>query len=275
MNPVSFHQPPLAPAESLSMVLGDVEHVKDLLTQSLMELTHVNFALSTEIDQKLVAPNVNRVLQQNQLVAQRVLRMSDKVASVAQALQVQMQDRRNLVQQLAAAHEQEFAISNGAMHDALTGLPNRVLFNDRLERGLAHARRCDLALTVMCVDLDAFQEVNDFHGHDAGNTVLQTIAERLQEHTREDDTVSRQTGDEFLFMFMGSGDVRAVARLAQKIGKRIETPCRFQTREISVKASIGIAQFPRNGGTADALVREADAAMFVAKRDRRGYAFAA
>nr|WP_315478787.1 GGDEF domain-containing protein [uncultured Rhodoferax sp.] len=110
--------------------------------------------------------------------------------------------------------------------------------------------------------------------HDAGDAVLQTIAARLKENTRDDDTVSRLGGDEFLYLLMGATDEPTIANLAQKIVNRVQLPCQLDTGDISVFLSIGIALFPRHGTTADSLIKEADAAMYVAKRDRTGYAFA-
>src|SRR6202044_2544115 len=111
-----------------------------------------------------------------------------------------IRDRTLVDHQLAAAVEQVEGSRNAALHDSLTGLPNRVLFNDRLEHGIAQAKRHRWILAVMFVDLDNFKSINDTYGHQAGDAVLQTVAVRLKHNTRNDDTVSRYGGDEFLYL---------------------------------------------------------------------------
>jgi diguanylate cyclase (GGDEF)-like protein len=159
-------------------------------------------------------------------------------------------------------------------YDALTGLANRSLFNDRLEHGLALARRHDLTLAVMYLDLDAFKAVNDAHGPEVGDALLQTVADRLRENTRDDDTVSRVGGDEFLYLVMGVNDVQTVAKLAKDIVNCIQAPCHLSVGLVSIQLSVGIARFPKDGATAEVLVKKASVAMHQAKRDRSEYVFA-
>ena len=174
--------------------------------------------------------------------------------------------------------EREKAVRHIAFHDVLTGLPNRALFNDRLEHGLAQAKRNGWTLALMFIDLDGFKAINDSHGHVAGDSVLQTIAERLRTHTRGGDTVSRHGGDEFLFLITEIRDKDFVAGIAGKLLQTIQEPCSISIRDLNisvvVKASIGISLFPADGDTADALVSRADQAMYRAKEGKSGYAFA-
>lgn len=180
--------------------------------------------------------------------------------------------------QLAAAIEQKDAARHAALHDPLTGLPNRALFNDRLEHGLAQARRHGWTLAVMFIDLDKFKAINDTHGHEAGDRVLQTIAGRLKANTRGGDTVCRHGGDEFLSLLMETRDEQAIASIAQKIANAIQAPLDVSAGglvvNVSVGASIGIAVFPKHGDTADTLINNADKAMYRAKQDKSGIAFA-
>jgi diguanylate cyclase (GGDEF)-like protein len=180
--------------------------------------------------------------------------------------------------QLAAAIEQKDAADNAAFHDALTGLPNRALFNDRLEHGIAQAKRHGGSLAVMFVDLDKFKSVNDTHGHEAGDMVLKTAARRLKEHSRDGDTVGRIGGDEFLILLSEIQDEKDPATIAEKIIKAIEVPCDVSVRDLkispSIGASIGIAIFPQDGATAEALISRADGAMYLAKKSKSGYLFA-
>lgn len=158
--------------------------------------------------------------------------------------------------------------------DALTGLANRALFNDRLEHGLALAKRHDLTLAVMYMDLDGFRAVNDAHGYEVGDALLQTVADRLRENTRGDDTVCRMEGDEFLYLVMGVNDAQTVAKLAKEIVNCIQAPCQLSVGLLSVSPSVGIARFPKDGDRADALVKQAELAMYRAKRDQSEYVFA-
>ena len=181
--------------------------------------------------------------------------------------------------QLAAVTEQGAVDRHAAFHDVLTGLPNRALFNDRLEHGIAQARRHGWALAVMFVDLDEFKIINDTHGHDIGDFVLRTIALRLKAETRSDDTVSRLGGDEFLYLLMEVRDEKDVTLIAEKIIKSVQAPCDIVvdqvTLVVSVKASIGIAVFPKAGDTPEVLIKSADTAMYEAKKTKSGYSFAA
>jgi diguanylate cyclase (GGDEF)-like protein len=160
------------------------------------------------------------------------------------------------------------------LHDALTGLPNRVLFNDRLEHGMAQAKRHGWTLAVMFLDLDKFKTINDSYGHDAGDAVLLTIAKRLKETTRTDDTISRHGGDEFLYLLMEINDDQDAAVVAKKIIQAVQVPCDVNVGQLTVNSSIGISIFPRDGNTAEALIASADAAMYRAKQSQSGYAFA-
>ena len=180
--------------------------------------------------------------------------------------------------QMAAAMEQEEGARYAALHDVLTGLPNRALFNDRLEHGIAQAKRHGWTLAMMFVDLDQFKRINDTYGHDAGDVVLQTTAQRLKESTRGDDTVSRQGGDEFLYLLTEIHDEKDIAMIAEKVIQTIQVPCNVRIRGLninpSIGASIGISMFPKNGTTADTLIRRADEAMYRAKQNKCRYLFA-
>jgi diguanylate cyclase len=160
----------------------------------------------------------------------------------------------------------------------LTGLPNRALFNDRLEHGIAQAKRHSGILAVMFVDLDKFKSINDTYGHDVGDIVLQTVAQRLKEHLRDEDTVSRHGGDEFLCVLTEVQNESNIAMIADKIIKGMRAPCYVNVRDVKVNvnigASIGIAIFPQHGSTTEMLVKCADEAMYRAKRSNSKYLFA-
>jgi len=164
---------------------------------------------------------------------------------------------------------QTAALEHQAQHDALTGLPNRVLLRDRLEQGIRTAGREALPLALLVMDLDGFKEVNDTLGHQMGDVLLQHVAHRLQDALRSSDTVARLGGDEFAVLL--PGDAQAGAQIAaQKLLAALDRPFSIDGYGIGVGASIGVAVFPEHGLDAQTLLRRADVAMYVAKRGRRG-----
>jgi diguanylate cyclase (GGDEF)-like protein len=165
--------------------------------------------------------------------------------------------------------QMEETIREMAYRDSLTGLPNRALFNDRLVQALAYARRRKHGVTLLYMDLDDFKPVNDTFGHRAGDELLHHIATRLTGLLRDSDTVARLGGDEFLILLPDAGKVREGKRLAAKIRSEIARPYRIGGRAISITASIGLAIHPRDGRSAKALMKRADAAMYAAKKSRR------
>jgi len=262
------------PTQPLTEVLGQAEHAKELVEQSATELTGINSSLKREIAQDAPAINLHKALQKSRAVEEKVQDASGKLAIVTQALEAEVSERQELHMQLAEVTEKELKARHAAMHDALTGLANRSLFNDRLEHGLAQAKRLGLTLAVMFIDLDGFKAVNDKQGHGVGDALLQTVADRLKENTRDDDTVSRVGGDEFLYLVMGDNDTQTIIHLAQKIVNCIQAPCLLSSGPISIKLSMGIARYPQDGETAEALVKQADMAMYRAKRERAEFVFA-
>ena len=163
----------------------------------------------------------------------------------------------------------EEQIEYQAYHDALTGLPNRLLFRDRLTIALAHAKRQRTPLVLMFLDLDRFKVVNDTLGHSLGDELLRVIAERLRSVLREGDTIARMGGDEFTVLLTDLKDARDAARIAQKLLETVAHPVRVEGHELYVTTSIGIAVFPNDGDTAELLLKNADSAMYRAKEAGR------
>ena len=161
-----------------------------------------------------------------------------------------------------------------AQHDPLTGLPNRVLMQDRLQVAMAAAQRNGEYVALLVVDLDRFKEVNDRMGHLAGDELLRLVAQRLQACVRQADTVSRLGGDEFMVVLPGVKGSMDAAQVAQKILEAIGAPFSIEGSAVSVTSSIGIALFPVDGTDVEALVRSADTAMYRVKRTgRNAYSF--
>jgi diguanylate cyclase (GGDEF)-like protein len=172
---------------------------------------------------------------------------------------------RRLRQQLDETEHQ-------ALHDSLTGLPNRLLFRDRVEQALLRAQRSGETVAVMLIDLDRFKEVNDTLGHESGDLLLRELGERLSSVLRSSDTFARLGGDEFGVVAPGAQEA-ALAQMVERILTAIERPFVLSGLELEVGASIGIALYPRDAGDVATLVRRADIAMYVAKNARSGYAF--
>jgi diguanylate cyclase (GGDEF)-like protein/PAS domain S-box-containing protein len=160
----------------------------------------------------------------------------------------------------------EQKIAHLAHHDYLTNLPNRALFLDRLDQALALAKRGDYKLAVLFLDLDGFKAVNDTLGHDAGDLLLQCVAQRLKPLVRDSDTVARIGGDEFTFVLhdIGSGD--AAIAVAQKVLAALAEPFAIARKSCRIGGSIGIAIFPDDSTDPEVLLRMADEAMYAAKQ---------
>ena len=157
-----------------------------------------------------------------------------------------------------------------ALHDPLTGLANRELFNDRLNAAIARSKRVGHYAALAMVDLDRFKPVNDTYGHPVGDQLLKDIGSLLTTTVREIDTVARLGGDEFAILFDGIGVLRDVSNPLERIFARLHQPIRIGDREIQIGASIGIAFFPLDAETAADLEHAADQALLDAKRSGRG-----
>ncbi len=157
------------------------------------------------------------------------------------------------------------AMSHLALHDSLTGLPNRRLLDDRISIALAHARRARTLVALMYVDLDGFKEINDTWGHDYGDQLLQLVSQRLLATARSEDTVARIGGDEFILVLGDLSSLQDVHATAQKVIDAVASPYVIQQAELSVTASIGISL--SGSAPAEGLIRLADAALYEAKRN--------
>lgn len=154
-------------------------------------------------------------------------------------------------------------------HDHLTGLPNRLLFDDRLQLAVAEAARYGRRLAVLFIDVDGFKEINDHHGHACGDVVLQAVAQRLQAALRTSDTLARMHGDEFVVLLPDVDDQPGIASLAETLLREVAQPVDVDDATVSVTASIGVSLFPSDARLPHALLHTADAAMYQAKAGGR------
>jgi diguanylate cyclase (GGDEF)-like protein len=168
--------------------------------------------------------------------------------------------------------ENEKRLWHLANHDILTGLPNRMLLLDRMEQLLARMRRQEKRLAVMFLDIDGFKQVNDTYGHAAGDQLLRIVAERLQAAVRVDDTVARMSGDEFIVLIESVESAEALEAVKQKIQQKLAEGFQLDGQLIRVCASSGIALFPDDGDTSEALIKQADLRMYADKQSRRASA---
>ena len=152
-----------------------------------------------------------------------------------------------------------------AYHDALTGLPNRILFNDRLTMAMANAQRAEKNAAVMMLDLDKFKQVNDVLGHKIGDLLLKAVSERLKKTLRKSDTVARMGGDEFMIILPEIAHEYDAGMVAEKIIEVFQWPFRLETKELSVTTSVGVSIFPKDGTDTDTLIKHADIAMYCSK----------
>jgi diguanylate cyclase (GGDEF)-like protein/PAS domain S-box-containing protein len=166
------------------------------------------------------------------------------------------------ISELKQTHER---MKHQAYHDGLTGLPNRQLFNDRLNAAIASSKRTGQKLAVMFLELDNFKNVNDTLGHYSGDLLLQQVAKRLEENTREEDTIARLGGDEFMVILPRLEDVRQAAIVAKRYLAALGKPIVLGENTVFVGASIGISFFPDDGQDVEQLVKNCDLAMYRAK----------
>ena len=153
-----------------------------------------------------------------------------------------------------------------ALHDGLTGLPNRLLLMDRLALAIAHARRKKQALAILFLDLDGFKQINDTHGHDVGDAVLKEVADRLVATVRQADTVARLGGDEFIIGLSELSHDEDLTNLIPELLQAISEPFDIQGQSLIITASIGIGIYPQHGEDGASLIKSADRALYEAKR---------
>lgn len=198
----------------------------------------------------------------DQTVSHLNFERQDEVGVLAASLNVM---QSTLVANLQELTESREAIKHLAQHDGLTGLPNRALFDDRLQQAVAQALRDHSLLAMMFVDLDGFKPINDTYGHQVGDSLLKAVAQRMQVCVRKADTVGRVGGDEFVVLLPWVQSVQDALVVAEKICHSLNQAVVIDGHVLVISASVGVATFPDHANDPFALVRQADAAMYVAK----------
>ena len=179
--------------------------------------------------------------------------------------------RREIKSQVDALHDKQHQLAHLANHDVLTGLPNRMLFMQKLDTAVHDATANGERLAVLFVDLDRFKQINDQFGHSFGDTVLVAVAGRLQQVLSKGHTVARLGGDEFVVLVEGAYSSDSAADLAADIVRALDSDLPVSGRKVVVGASVGISEFPQDGISARDLLLNADTAMYVAKSKGRGF----
>ena len=269
---------------SIGHVLSQNEEIRESVEAAAVNLASVNEILKQEKKAGLPVQILADALVQNKAAEAQVAKAAGDLDQVNTDLAKEVFERTAIESELAdmkidlrearadlsksIAKEEE--TQQKAFQDALTGLPNRMLFEQRLEHGLLQAKRHGWKLAVLFIDIDKFKSMNDSYGHDLGDKVLHMVANRLLGFVRGEDTVSRWGGDEFVCILLNIRQETDVALLAEKMACRIAEACEFDETVFCVKVSIGVAIYPGDGETAEILFKKADQAMYQSKgTDRR------
>jgi diguanylate cyclase len=278
-NLSAFKEPPLDKRIPLKHLLDQSEEIKADVENAAAQIGSVNAVLKNDDKVLPPFPTIAEVIAQNEKAEKKVVKAAEDLDHVNAELIRQVDERINIESELRQTQKDLFEVLTDlsksqtnekdarhlALHDSLTGLPNRLLLEQYLDHGLTQSRRHGWKLALMFIDLDKFKNINDTYGHDVGDKVLITMAKRLQDFVRGEDIVSRWGGDEFICVLLNIKLEEEVIKVAKKMVDRISEDCNFDGTIISISATIGIAICPRDGETADILFKQVDRAMYRSK----------
>lgn len=247
--------------------------VKDRVEACARELSLANRALKASLAEYCALDSVREALTWSEVMEDKVRQCVDDLQLMNTSLAEEIAERKNLEQKLSDSEAQVAKHYYMAFHDSITGLANRALFNDRLEKTLIQARRHKRSFAIMFIDINNFKTINDTCGHDMGDKVLRIVGQRLEACVRKEDTASRAGGDEFQCLLLEVNADVAIANIAQSMIDCISETCGLMGIMCAVRPSIGIAICPRDGITAEMLLKNADMAMYQAKAQGIGYCF--
>ena len=226
--------------------------------------------------QRLIAEEVKNLVTLQQDQAKKALNQEQLSYQQARTLMLLLGSLATLLAVLIAyfvirhVTKQAALLEHQALHDELTGLANRLLFQDRLKSAILRGQRQGMSFSVLLIDLDRFKAVNDSLGHNVGDLLLQEVARRLNSHVRKVDTVARLGGDEFVIILESLADDK-ILQFADKLVDVISAPFLLAGHEIKVGMSMGISSYPKHGHDSTTLVNRADVAMYEAKRSNLSY----
>lgn len=263
----------IQPEPSLVKALNQSEQVKLKVETCAQELALVNTVLKEELEDHLSLEEIQGALTQSEEIEDKVQECAEDLHAINTALAKEIKERKKLEQKLSDSEAEEAKTRYLAYHDVTTGLANRTLFNERLDHALVQAERHDWTLAILFIDLNKFKIINDTHGHDIGDRVLQTVGERLKASVRDEDTVSRIGGDEFMCLLLEVKEAENVENIVLTISAKIAEDFEINGIPLVVESSIGIALYPKDGTTAETLLKNADTAMYEAKQNNEAYAF--
>lgn len=226
--------------------------------------------------QRLISEQVDVLIRLQQAQTEAAVKEAESSSQNARKAMLLLGGLASVLTMLIAAYvskrvtKQALTLEHQALHDELTGLPNRTLFQDRLEQAILKGQRLASSFAIILMDLDRFKEVNDTLGHDVGDLLLKEVGLRLTGTVRASDTVARLGGDEYVVLLENlSGQY--IERVAEKILHALERPFPLNGEMVDISASMGIARFPEHGTDAITLTRHADVAMYAAKHNHIGY----
>jgi diguanylate cyclase (GGDEF)-like protein len=254
---------PLSDALNGASVLGESIVRMVLISSLLATILAVMFARALVQPLQTLAHAATHFFADHTMEALPV-RRTDEIGVLARCFD---RMRREIRSQIDGLHSRQHELAHLARHDVLTGLPNRMLFMERLEEAICNAESSGEALAVLFVDLDRFKQINDQFGHSAGDDVLVEVARRLQDLLTSADMVARLGGDEFVVLINGPRSAGPAPEIASRIKQTLDDVLLVNERRMTVGASIGISQYPDDGASAGALLLNADAAMYAAKSD--------
>ena len=251
-------------ARPRATVLAELDPLRDIMLQIVIGMCLTGILLAAILARAITHPievlgaAVQNFSGNGQAPALPVERQ-DEIGALARRF---AELRTQIGQQMAELEHRRSELEHLARHDALTGLPNRALFDDRMAVALAAARREQGRLALLFVDVDQFKPINDRLGHVVGDRVLEAVATRIRQCIRESDTAARIGGDEFVVLLPGIASAEDARRVADKIRAAIDRPFTIDGDELAVSVSMGLAHYPDDGADATTLARHADTAMY-------------
>lgn len=258
-------------SQPLAAVQGEVMDLGRSIFKILLVLSAVGILLAAWVSRVVTKPlqamvRATQAFSQGRPHGVLPLQREDEVGELARSFQDMEHQISRQMTQLNASRD---AMAHLAHHDALTGLPNRRMFEQRLAQALELSRRSGHGCALLFVDLDDFKAVNDARGHAVGDMVLQAVARAIVDAVRQEDTVARLAGDEFTVLCENVDSEEAAMQVATKLELAFENPLLVEGRPLPVRASIGVSLYPRDAQDAPTLLASADAAMYRVKQSRR------